>query len=81
MVCTHFELCGPAAPNLEGNHSTHAGIVVAVVLIVLSLVGVGVFIIYKRSGRSLTIPFENPLYFNQGRFKDNVVDSNKLIED
>ncbi|XP_046884147.1 macrophage mannose receptor 1b [Hypomesus transpacificus] len=69
------------APNLEGNHSTHAGIVVAVVLIVLSLVGVGVFIIYKRSGRSLTIPFENPLYFNQGRFKDNVVDSNKLIED
>lgn len=75
-----IEIVKPTLVSKMAADNVHSGIAVAVVLIVLSVLGATAFILYKRSGHSLTLPFANPLYFNQEHSQGNIADSNKLID-
>ena len=62
----------------------HVVLTVGLVLIAIVIVIVVVLILFKKSGRRLPIPkkfttFDNPLFFNNERFRSNVVDNNKLV--
>ncbi|KAM3850433.1 macrophage mannose receptor 1-like [Diretmus argenteus] len=57
----------------------HTTLAVVLVIMVISILAVVAFFLYKKSGRPLP-SFDNPFYVDHERSQPDVVDTNKLIE-
>ncbi|KAM8728032.1 macrophage mannose receptor 1-like isoform 2-T2 [Acanthopagrus schlegelii] len=72
------------SPKVDPPTHGHVILTVGLVVIATVIVTVVVLILFKKSGRPLPMPkkfttFDNPLFFNNKRFRSNVVDNNKLV--
>ncbi|KAM3850436.1 macrophage mannose receptor 1-like [Diretmus argenteus] len=69
----------PAPQVLDARQRGHISVAVAVVIMVITILAVVAFFLYKKSGRPFPT-FNNPLYFDGERSQPDVVDTNELIE-